>query len=201
MCVGCHKQGSALCASCGAELPSPISETELPGLARAGSAWFYEGHARDLILALKLRGRRAAALPLGAAIAGWIDRDGTEADVVTWVPGRPRDISMRGFDHAEAIARVAASMLGLRPVPLLRRIADRQDQTTLDAGERRRNLRGAFGATTSPWAPTSPKAATSPKAVLLIDDLMTTGATLIACAEALKAAGAGHIDAVTACRA
>lgn len=188
VCIGCRKRGSSLCASCAFDLPTPISSPTLPHLARVGSPWCYEGHARDLILALKLRGRKAAAEPLGAAIAGWIDKHGTRASAITWVPGRRRDIRARGFDHAEEIARATASLLGLPALSLLSRALDRPDQTTLDADERRQNLVGAFVATTSP------------KAILLIDDLMTTGATLIACAQALKAYGAGHIEGVTACR-
>ncbi|MDQ3964383.1 MAG: hypothetical protein M3277_10800, partial [Actinomycetota bacterium] len=170
------------------DLPAPVSSQGLPHLALVGSPWFYEGYPRDLILGLKLRGRRVAAAPLGAAIAGWLDRHGTGATAITWVPGRKRDMRARGFDHAEAIARVASSLLGLPALSLLTRTSERPDQTTLDALQRRRNLVGAF------------TAATSPKAILLIDDLMTTGATLIACAQALKASGAGHVEGVTACR-
>lgn len=187
-CVGCKKRGSALCALCAAELPTPLSDVRLPYLAHSGSPWPYEGHARDLILALKLRGRKAAAEPLGAAVAGWIDHHGTCASAITWVPGRKHDMRARGFDHAEAIARVAASLLGIPATSILTRALERPDQTTLDAFERRHNLVGAFTATTSP------------KAILLIDDLVTTGATLTACAQALRAGGAAHVEGVTACR-
>lgn len=187
-CIGCARRGSSLCALCASDLPVPPTDVKLPHLTRVGSPWFYEGHARDLILALKLRGRRAAAEPLAAAIAGWIDKHGTDAAAICWVPGRQRDMRARGFDHAEAIARATAAFLASPARPLLQRALERPDQTTLDAAERRRNLVGAF------------VASTSPKKVLLIDDLMTTGATLIACAQALKAAGAAHIEGVTACR-
>lgn len=187
-CVGCRTRGPALCARCAEDLSLCSATVSLPHLARVGSPWFYDGAPRDLILALKLRGRRSAADPLGAAIAGWIDHHGTNATALTWVPGRQRDMRTRGFDHAEAIGRVAASLIGLPAVPILSRTVERPDQTTLDAAQRRRNLVGAFNATTSH------------KAILLIDDLMTTGATLIACAQALRAAGATHIEGVTACR-
>ena len=156
------------------------------GTARARAPWLYEGPARDLILACKLRGVRAAAGPLGDAIAECL---GEEARVVTWVPGRAADIRARGFDHAEAIARVVARCCRAPAVPLLRRVGSAPDQTRLSRVARLRNLDHVFAA------------AGSPSEVVLVDDLITTGATMTACAEALRGAGAASIVAVAACRA
>jgi predicted amidophosphoribosyltransferase len=114
---------------------------------------------------------------------------GVGGETVTWVPGRAKDIRARGFDHAELLGRGLARELGLRPQALLRRRHPARDQASLSALDRAENVRGAFGAVRSP------------PCVVLVDDLMTTGATAAACAAALNAAGAERIEVVTACRA
>ena len=152
-------------------------------------AWRYEGAARDLVLALKLRAQRDAAVPLADAVVAELRAAGTEAAVVTWVPTRARDRRARGFDHAEVLARLVAGSLGLPVIGLLRRVDARPDQAGLSAAERRTNLRGAFAS--RPCA----------GSVLLVDDLVTTGATGSACACALKGAGALWVDLAAPCRA
>lgn len=185
-CSVCARPGSLLCDRCARELAPPLDPLDLPGIAWCGAAWRYEGTARDLVLALKLRGVRAAAEPLaGAIVRALVHRPAT----VTWVPGRGRDIRQRGFDHAELIARAVARRIGAISLPLITRVAEPPDQTTLSAAQRRRNLEGAFTSTTSP--PES----------LIVDDLITTGATMRVCARSLRRAGARRIYAVAACRA
>ncbi|MGH2757647.1 MAG: ComF family protein [Actinomycetota bacterium] len=185
-CLSCGGRGSMLCPSCSSTVPRPPDDLKLPGVTRCGAPWRYQGRARDLVLALKLRGRRPAAEPLAAAIVGWL---AVPPVVVTWVPGRRSDIRRRGFDHAEAIARAVAKSLRVEARPLLHRIGSAPDQTTLSRAERLRNLGHVFSATHSP------------SEVLLVDDLITTGATVSACATALRRAGARRVVAVAACRA
>jgi predicted amidophosphoribosyltransferase len=158
-------------------------------VASVTAPWAYEGPARALILVLKLRGLRMAARPLIDGMTEATRRFGVGGDTVTWVPGRAKDIRARGFDHAELLGRGLARELGLRPQALLRRRHAARDQASLSALDRAANVRGAFGAVRSP-----------PR-VVLVDDLMTTGATAAACAAALRAAGAARIELVTACRA
>jgi predicted amidophosphoribosyltransferase len=154
---------------------------------RVLAGWSYEAAARSLILELKLRGRRGPASQLGAAIVERVWSHGTRAEAIAWIPGRSRDISQRGFDHAEVIAREVARALGLPCLGLLRRTGDRVDQTALDRAGRRANLRGAF------------VASTSPDRVVVIDDLMTTGATMSEAARALRAVGADYVEGWVAC--
>jgi predicted amidophosphoribosyltransferase len=188
-CEGCGARRGALCPPCLARVEAAGRGDPIVGIDRALVPWAYGGVARELILSLKLRGSRAAAGPLVDALHRAVLAVGLSGDVVTWVPGRPAERRRRGFDHAELIGRGLARRLGLPAVPLVVRLADPPDQTSLGAVARRRNLAGAFGA-----GPCS-------GGVVLADDLVTTGATAAACAKALRAAGATGVELVAPCRA
>ena len=188
-CVVCRKREDWLCACCRAEARPPQEAMAIKDVTRAVAPWAYEGGPRSLVLALKLRGSRTAAEPLIAAMALCARRSGLDADVVTWVPARPKDKAARGFDHAEVLARGVADRLGLPAAPLLARRGVQLDQAGLDKRQRWTNLAGAFTAT-SRWNGT----------ILLIDDLVTTGATAGSCATVLKAAGAARVELLVACR-
>lgn len=188
-CEGCGVRGGALCGDCRDRLSRPVETCALPGVDRVLARWAYEGAARNLILALKLRAVRAAAAPLVAAMRDEVLSSGLLGDVVTWVPARRRDALRRGFDHAEVLGRGLARALGLEPAPLLRRTGTPADQAGLGAAARRLNLVGAFLARDCPGE------------VVLVDDLVTTGATAAACARALRDAGAGTVEVLVPCRA
>lgn len=188
-CVGCRSPGPALCSTCESGLvPSEVGEP-IVGIDEVFIPWRYEGPARDLVLALKLRSQRPAAVPLAAGLAASIHARGTGASAITWVPARRRDIRRRGFDHAEVIARALGRSTGLPVVGLLERAGARPDQTTLSGAARRANLVGAF------------RARTAPREVLIVDDLVTTGATASSCARALRAAGSHIVGLAAPCRA
>lgn len=189
-CASCGKRGSWLCASCAADArPAPVQPAP-PGIETVIAPWAYEGGPRSLVLALKLRHMRAAAAPLIHGMVLGARRHGIDADAVTWVPARVRDVSARGFDHAEVLGRGVAAELGLPAHALLRRKGSQRDQTGLDRPERLANLQGAFVA----------RGRVGPR-VVLVDDLVTTGATAIACAAALRSAGAASLVLLAACRA
>ena len=188
-CAGCGAAGALLCRGCRAALrPAPCSPVS--GVDRVVAAWEYAGAARALILALKLRGRRDAALPLAAGLCEAVGEYGLEGAVLTWLPGRGRDISRRGFDHAALLARSAARRLGLPARPLLRRLVDRADQVGLGASQRAENVAGAFAAVER-----------CSGGLVLVDDLVTTGATARVCADALREAGAPAVELLVCCRA
>jgi ComF family protein len=128
----------------------------------------------------------ALASPLALRCAGWADT----VDVVTPVPLAWTRLLGRGYNQAEAVARPLAALLGLPCRRLLRR-RPRPRQALLSRRERGRNLRGAFGAR-----------ATLPAGcrVLLVDDVMTTGATLLAAAGALRRAGATSVRVAVVAR-
>jgi ComF family protein len=177
-----------LCGRCRDDLKT-AGPVEVPGLERVAAVWTHEGAARELVLGLKLRGMRTFAEPLVGGLVDLVMRMGTEAGVVTWPPCSRTDKRRRGFDHAELLARGLATRIGLPAEPLLRRVGRAADQAGLSGEERRRNLLGAF------------EARTTPEAVLLVDDVVTTGATLHACAGALRSVGTAVVEAVAACSA
>jgi predicted amidophosphoribosyltransferase len=166
----------------------PRAVGTVPAVDRVVAAWEYDGPPRDLVLALKLPGLAPAAAPLAGAMAAESLRCGLVGDVLTWVPARRRDIRRRGYDHARVLAEEVGRRLGLPARPLLRRARDRPDQTGLSADARRRNLRGAF------------VSIGCPDRIILVDDLVTTGATATACARALRASGAAGVEVLAACR-
>ena len=114
------------------------------------------------------------------------------AEVLTWVPLTRRRKARRGFDQAQVLAVAVGRAAGLPVEGLLRRAVSTGPQARRDAASRRAAMRGAFVVR---------ERARVPGAVLLVDDVLTTGATAAACAEALLAHGASQVTLVVAARA
>ena len=154
------------------------------------AAYLYLPPMVGVVRALKFGRGEHLGEPLSRALAArcapWTDR----IDVVTPVPLQWTRLLARGYNQAEAVARPLARALALPCRPLLRR-RPRPRQALLSRAERRRNLRGAF-------TPRRPLAAGT--RVLLVDDVMTTGATLESAARALRRAGAASIHAAVVAR-
>jgi predicted amidophosphoribosyltransferase len=139
---------------------------------------------------LKSGRRRALAAPAGAVVAALLDVRACEA--VCWVPGDRWRTIRRGCHPAELVAREAAQRWGLPALDLLEPTRLRRPQRGLDSAARRRNVRGAFR---------TRRGAAVPDVVAIVDDVYTTGATLDACARALRDAGAGSVHGFTLARA
>ena len=188
-CLGCARSGSLVCGACRVSIVDARSVASVPNVDRVVAGWDYDGVARALVLALKLGGRRGAAMHLARGLAERVWERGLRAEALAWIPGRRRDTRRRGFDHAALIATSLSQLLGIPAKAMLCRTGDRADQAALAAAERRSNLVGAFSARDAPLR------------VASVDDLMTTGATLTEAGRALRAAGVAHVEGLVACSA
>lgn len=188
-CASCGLLGSALCPACAPELPACPPLDAPPPLARLAAGYLYESVPRSLVLGLKLRGLRCHGPPLADAICRSAWRDGVSGDLVTWVPGNRAEARRRGYDHGEVLARLVATRLGLPARRVLQLLSPKADQTTLDRAQRRESSKDAFLARRVQGR------------VVLVDDVMTTGATICACAGALRRAGADRVEGLVGCRA
>jgi len=166
--------------------------TMAPSYDYARAAGRYQGPLRDALLALKFRGVRALARPLADLVLAECAA-ALSADVEALVPvplARARERE-RGFNQARLVADRLGPRLGV-PVRArwLARARDTVPQTDLSASARRANVAGAFVASSS----------ASGRHIVVIDDVLTTGATVAECARALRAAGAARVGVVTVAR-
>lgn len=177
---------AALCAAC---LARP------PKWSAARAALAYDEASRRIVLDLKRSGRRDGL----ATLAGWMVQAGApllgRSDVIVPVPLHYRRIAARGFNQAgwlaAALSRRAKVPLG---IDVLRRGRSTPSQAGLSPPARRRNVAGAFSLRRGRAA------RIAGKSVLLIDDVLTTGATVSACARTLLKAGAARVDVLTLAR-
>ena len=182
-CAGCSAPGRTLCSRCAEALTGPPvlhrTTASLPGLPPVVAAGAYDGVVRSLLLAHKERGRLALAGPLGRALAGAAAAHGHGAVLVP-VPSSPASVRARGHDHARRLTAVAGRRLGARTASVLVQARPVADQSGLDAAARSANLAGALRA----------RRRLDGLDVVVVDDVVTTGATLAEAARALTAAGA-----------
>ena len=157
-------------------------------IASARAPFLFDGPVRRAVHRLKFAGWRPVADALGRAMAEVLDAD---VELVTWVPVSDRRRAARGYDQALALARVVSGRRHLPLGRLLRRVADPPvSQARRGGAERRVAMRDSFEVEGD-----------VPRRVLLVDDVLTTGATAGACAEQLVAAGAREVALLTAARA
>ncbi len=188
-CAGCGLTGPELCPGCRADLARPPrlhTPTPRPaGLPRLATAASYDGAVRAVLLAHKERGRLGLVRPLGLALAGAVRLLADGPVVLIPVPSAPAVVRARGHDHARRLAVRAAVELRKQGVPAraargLLPAREVVDQAGLTAGQRAANLRGALVARRS----------MDGVRVVVVDDVVTTGATLVEAARALIAGGA-----------
>lgn len=181
-CVSCGTHGAWLCSVCTDQIlffepPWPAVVEDLWPLRDARAAAHFSGPLRQAIHGFKYGGLRALAPALGEILYDCWSAEPWPVDVIVPVPLHPHRLRERGYNQSVLLARELARRTGL-PIAdqTLLRIAPTRPQVTLSAAERAENVRAAFRCCDHRLSGLS---------VLLVDDVLTTGATLRSCAEAL----------------
>jgi len=201
LCAGCwqtlHFLDGPCCTTCGLpfevdagdDTPCAACIAKPPDFDRARAIFRYDDASRKPVLALK----HADRLDLVPAFGRWLDRTGrpllAEADMIVPVPLHRFRLWKRRYNQAAELARAVSAISGVLAAPLvLERTRPTKSQGEMpSAGARRRNVQGAFA------VPTALRTKVAGRRVLLVDDVLTTGATVNACARALKRAGAASV--------
>ena len=189
-CVLCRKllqpQETDLCAQCRADTPEVTGvKRKFPHLANWTALWYYEGSVRASILRYKFHHARHYAPAYGRLLGMKLLQEIPEGfDAVTWVPTGTIRKFFRGYDQAQLLAKAVGKELGCEPVKLLKKLRNTPPQSGInDAAKRRANVLAAY-AVTQP---------VTGQRILLLDDVITTGATTSECAKTLQIAGAKEI--------
>lgn len=200
-CLGCHKEGSLLCSAClsGLEKPQPVcvfckkqtNQTRMCSVcAQKNSLVFlegatqYTGLAKELVSKAKFDRAQAAMHDMAAVVAPLISNDVLARNpIICHIPTADARVRQRGYDQARLLARAVAQRARIPHVPLLIRQGSRR-QVGASVHERRIQMEHAYRVH-STIVPQTP--------VILIDDVITTGSTILSAADALRAVGAGPI--------
>jgi ComF family protein len=206
-CAGCGHRGDWVCSACqqktltidpplcgrcgsGSSMPCRCNELS-PDLDLVRSVAFYDGWVRSAISSFKYEGERARAEHL-ALLAIPLLADIPRPISLVPVPLHRSRQRRRGYNQAELLASVIGRAVGLEVDMVIQRAVATRQQVGLSADERATNVKGAFALATD--------VAIHGRRFVLVDDVMTTGSTLGACAESLKAGGAIWVGAVTIAR-
>jgi ComF family protein len=191
-CLGCDESGHGLwCPRCAGTMPP-----ELPGSLSVGGvplfgAFPYAPPVSDAVQRLKYGGRTDLAVRLGRLMAARVTQDAAP-NLVVPVPLHRRRLAARGFNQSALLARAVARELDAACEPrILFRQKDTPQQAGQDRAQRLSNLRGAFGVRCP--------SAVALRRVLLVDDVVTTGATMSGCIDVLRSAGADVVGVSSLC--
>ena len=199
-CPGCGREGEALCAACRKVMSRrrdepPAAPIGLPvrmpvGIVQLEWCCSYTGPARACVHALKYDGERRLVEPLARLMAERWQRAGIGGELLVPVPVHAERLRQRGFDQAELLARALGRLLDIPVEQAVRRAARTTAQHQLGRSARAGNVRSAF-------APDARSvAAIADRWVVMVDDVVTTGATLAGCARVLHDAGARAVSAL-----
>ncbi len=191
-CIFCRKllppEQTDLCHSCRKMTPEcNVFSVKFFFLAQWCAVWYYKDRVRSSILRYKFGRRRSYAQIYGRQLAMKLQKEGLcDFDLLCWVPTGTLRKLHRGYDQVELIARVVAKELQRDLTPALKKIRNTPPQSRLkDAAHRRANILGAYRVV----CPEEVRG----KRVLLLDDIITTGATLSECAKVLQFSGAKKV--------
>ena len=190
-CILCRSllcaEETDLCTKCRTDQPEyPYGRKKTPHVADLTAVWRYTGDVRASLHRYKFGNTRCYAPAYGRLLAMRILRDLPQADIITWVPVSAKRLRKRGYDQVRLLAEAAGAELGIPVEPLLNKFRDNQANSTLKTPEERRaNVLGVYRAVGQERF--------RGKRVLLLDDIITTGATASECARVLLTAGAEEV--------
>jgi ComF family protein len=203
-CPGCGAEGAPICARCEPSLHArdnlpagtPLGLAEGPPHPLLQLEWCasFTGPVRAALHALKYAGERRLATPVGEAVAARWRTAGAGGEILVPVPVHEARRRERGYDQAELIGEAAARLLGLPAAVAVVRARSTIAQYRLDRIHRADNVHEAF------QVPPERRASIAGRWVILVDDVVTTGATLCAVAEAVLGAGAIAVSAIAVAR-
>lgn len=191
-CVLCRKvlekDETDLCHTCREEAPECVkTNVRFSFLADWTAVWYYEDSVRSSILRFKFHNARSYAGAYGRLLAMKIQQSFPEGfDLLTWIPISAGRKWKRGYDQVELLAKAVAGELGMELTPTLKKIRNTPPQSGITGqAQRRANVLGAY-------VVTDPSGIAG-KRILLLDDVITTGATAGECARVLLTAGAKEV--------
>ena len=191
-CVLCRglleKNETDLCHACRIDSPECTAyRRKITFLDGWAAVWYYEGSVRDSILRYKFGGARAYAACYGRMLAMCLSREYPDGfDCLTWIPISSQRLRKRGIDQVELLAEAVGRELGLQPRRLLKKIRNNPPQSGITGeAERRANVLGVYRVEDTD--------AVRGKRILLLDDIITTGATAGEAARVLLTAGAKQV--------
>lgn len=191
-CILCgrllEKQELDLCRACRMEVPEyPNHKRKLQFLDSFAAVWYYEGNVRKSLLRYKFYNARSFAGPYGRLLAMKLRREYPEGfDCLTWIPVSRWRRLRRGYDQVELLAKAVGRELGMTPVSLIQKVRHNRPQSGVHGtAERRANVLGVYRETN--------REQIAGKRILLLDDILTTGATAGEAARVLLTAGAKEV--------
>lgn len=191
-CILCRtplaREETDLCHSCRKDAPEfTKAKRNIPFIANWTAVWYYKDKVRQSLLRFKFYNYRSYADIYGRLVAMQILKDMPKGfDILAWVPTGFFRRLRRGYDQAELLAVATALELGVEPVAVLKKIRNTPPLSRYrDAARRRATILGAYRVLDP--------AAIAGKRILMIDDIITTGATASECAKTLLTAGAKEV--------
>ena len=197
-CTVCHKLtgGDTVCKSCAEKLPLTAGGAQaqkFPFISQCVSPLYYEGDVRESLLRYKFGGLSLYSAVYAGFMAKCIDENQISCDSSTWVTKSRKRLRKRGYDQAKLLAGELSERTGIPCCRLLKKTRNNPAQSGTGGAEKRRaNVSGVYTA----LKPEKIKG----KSILLVDDIVTTGATLSECGRILLSAGVGEVRAVTVAR-
>lgn len=197
-CTFCHKLtgGDKVCKSCAEKLPLTTAggqAQKFPFIGQCLSPLYYEGDVRKSLHRYKFGGLSHYCAVYAQFMAKSIDENRISCDIITWVPLSRKRLRQRGYDQAKLLADQLSEITGIECRRLLKKTRNNPAQSGTGGAEKRRaNVSGVYTAL-------SPEKI-SGKSILIVDDIVTTGATLSECGRMLMSAGAREVKAVTVAR-